>query len=200
MTTYVLVHGGNLSSDTWNRLAGKNEYSPGLRLGGKIWDTIIPSLQKEHHRVFAPTLQDEHSYSLSDHIDQICALIEEHQLKDIILVGASYGGLVITGVANRMKERIDLLVYLDAAFCEPGESLFDLLKKANLNPDTATGGQARAYKEKIAFDPQTIDIIPKLYVRCTKSSFAPVIPIRRNKATKSPNLLNTAFSLNLSSP
>ncbi len=41
MTAYVLVHGGNMTTDSWNELAKSNVYPPGGRLGGKIWDPII---------------------------------------------------------------------------------------------------------------------------------------------------------------
>ena len=174
MATFVLVHGGNLSADTWNRLAKRNDYPPGGHLGGKIWDTIISTLQADKHLVFAPTLLDEHRFNLSDHVEQICQLIIQNNLHEIILVGASYGGMVITGVADRMADRIRLLVYLDAALPEPGQSLFDLLTLGNLIPKTVTDDAAKAYVEKISFDQQRLRSLPKLYILCTESSFVSV--------------------------
>jgi pimeloyl-ACP methyl ester carboxylesterase len=179
MTTFVLVHGGNLSTDAWNKLAKRTDYPPGGHLGGKIWDTIVPTLQANNHRVFAPTLLDEYTFSLSDHVEQICQLIRQHNLNDIILVGASYGGMVITGVADRMADKIRLLVYLDAALPEPGQSLFDLLMLGNLIPSNVTGGSAKAYIEKLFFDQQRIRSLPKLYILCTESSFSSVTALAK---------------------
>ena len=124
MRDYVLVHGGNLSTDTWNNLTKRNDYPPGEHLGGKIWNQTATALEKKSHKVFAPTLLDEHNYNLSNHIEQICELIAEHKLKNIILVGASYGGMVITGVANKIPDKISLLVYLDIVvnYCIKTES------------------------------------------------------------------------------
>jgi hypothetical protein len=40
--TFVFVHGGNMSTDTWNKLARRDDYPPGGKLGGKVWNTVIP--------------------------------------------------------------------------------------------------------------------------------------------------------------
>ena len=74
---YVLIHGGNMSTETWNKLAKSNVYIPGCKLGGRVWDSIIPALKAHNYRVFAPTLKDEHSSNLTEHIEQICTLITE---------------------------------------------------------------------------------------------------------------------------
>jgi pimeloyl-ACP methyl ester carboxylesterase len=95
-----------MSTDTWNKLAGRNDYPPGGHLGGKVWDGIVAALTAHHYRVFAPTLEDEPTTDLTGHIEQICTLIAGNDLKDGILVGHSYGGMIITGVAARMPDRI----------------------------------------------------------------------------------------------
>ncbi|NGX35415.1 MAG: hypothetical protein K1000chlam1_00238 [Candidatus Anoxychlamydiales bacterium] len=69
MSDYVLVHGGNLSTDTWNNLTKRNDYPPGEHLGGKIWNQTVTALKKKSHKVFAPTLLEEHNYNLSNHQD-----------------------------------------------------------------------------------------------------------------------------------
>lgn len=56
--------------------------------------------------VFAPTLEDEYRCNLSGHIRQICELIFENGLWEVILVGHSYGGMVITGVADKIQETV----------------------------------------------------------------------------------------------
>src|SRR4030042_5296289 len=110
--TYVLVHGGNMSTETWNKLAKSNVYTPDGKMGGRVWDSIIPALKAHNYRVFAPTLKDEHSTNLTGHIEQICTLITENDLRDVILVGHSYGGMGITGVGAQKPDRRNALVYV----------------------------------------------------------------------------------------
>lgn len=175
MANYILVHGGDISTDTWNALTKTNDYPSGGRLGNKIWGHIVCDLETEGHRVFAPTLKDEHKYGLCDHIQQICDLINTNNLKNVILVGHSYGGMVITGVANKIAEKIAFLVYLDAALPESGQSLFDILTLGGLDPIKVVGGTPKAYMEKLQFDAQKIKPLPKVFIFCTESEFAPVI-------------------------
>lgn len=181
MADYLLVHGGKVSTDTWNFVAQKNEYPPGDQLGGEIWKNVTLNLQASGHRVFAPTLKDEHSYNLSEHIEQICALIIEHDLTNIILVGHSYGGMIITGVANKMAGRIKQLVYLDAALPDPGQSLFDILKLGGLDPVSVVGGAPKAYTEKLQFDVKNLEMLAKTYIYCTESEFKPVTNLAKQK-------------------
>ena len=125
--------------------------------------------------MFAPTLKDENTHGLSDHIAQICNLIIENDLRDFILVGHSYGGMIITGVANKMADKIVLLVYLDAALPNPGQSLFDILILANFAPVEVVRDTPKAYIEKLQFDPQKTKSLPKAFIFCTKSEYASVI-------------------------
>lgn len=179
---FVLVHGGNMSTDGWNRLVNKNVYPPGGRLGGKIWDTIIPTLQAHNYRVFAPTLKDEHIYNLTQHIEQICTLITENDLKDVILVAHSYGGMIITGVAAKMPERIKRLTYVDAALPDPGQSLFDIIVSGGRDPLSFDGLEAAPpYVEKLYFDPAKIKPLHKIYILCTQSEFAIVTKVAKKK-------------------
>jgi pimeloyl-ACP methyl ester carboxylesterase len=114
MAAYVLVHGA------WGG-------AHGLRL-------VRALLQKAGHTVFTPSLtgQGERSHlatpevNLSTHIQDVYNAIWYEDLSDIILVGHSYGGMVVTGVADRMPDRIKHLVYLDAFLPSDGQSLFDL--------------------------------------------------------------------------
>jgi pimeloyl-ACP methyl ester carboxylesterase len=186
MITYVLVHGGNMSTETWNKLAGSNDYSPGELLGGKIWNSIIPTLNASNHRVFAPTLKDEHISSLTEHIEQIYTLITENDLNDVILVGHSYGGMIITGVAAEMPDRISRLVYVDAALPDPGQSLFDIIVSSGRDPMSFVGLEpATPYVEKLQFDTENIKQLPKTYILCTESEFASVTSIARQKIADS---------------
>jgi pimeloyl-ACP methyl ester carboxylesterase len=172
VAVYVLVHGGNMSTDTWNRLSRTNAYRPGEHLGARYWDGTVSYLAAHGHRVFAPTLKDESTSSLTEYIEQVCGLILENDLKEIILVGHSYGGFVITGVADKMSQRIRNLVYLDSGLPDPGESLMDLLMKVYSGSDTANLPEpSPPYVEKIQFNPATIRNLTKTYIRCMKSEF-----------------------------
>lgn len=187
MATFVLVHGGNISTDTWNRLSNRNRYPPGGLLGGRCWDDTAAFLREHGHEVFAPDLADEHSHNLTDHIGQVCSLVEMQDLRTIILVGHSYGGMVITGAAGRMPKRIRRLVYIDAALPDPGQSLFDLFMVSGLDPLSFAGLEAaKAYMEKLQFDPRKIHAIPRTYVRCTKSDFTGVTAVAKEKIVKQP--------------
>jgi pimeloyl-ACP methyl ester carboxylesterase len=113
--TFVLVHG---SHD-----------------GGWIWHKLTPLLQNAGHAVFAPTLSGLSDRAhllpcgidLTTHITDIVNLVTFQDLTEVLLVGNSYAGMVITGVAAQIPERLRLLVYLDAYLPEDGQSEVDLL-------------------------------------------------------------------------
>jgi pimeloyl-ACP methyl ester carboxylesterase len=96
------------------------------------------------HEVFTPTHSGvgerahraDENITLETHIRDVEACITSEEIKDIILVGHSYGGMVITGLADRMADRIKALVYLDAFVPGDGESLIALLHQA-LEPPVA---------------------------------------------------------------
>jgi len=93
-------------------------------------------LRQEGHDVFTPTLTglDENealrgsagATNLDTHIGDICDLITVEDLNEVVLVPHSYGGMVATGVADRLHDRIAALVYLDAFVPGDGDSWFDL--------------------------------------------------------------------------
>jgi pimeloyl-ACP methyl ester carboxylesterase len=113
--TYVLVHGA------WN--------------GGWIWRPVAERLRARGHRVLAPTntglAERRHLLSrqitLETFVDDVALLLEAEELADVVLVGHSFGGNTISGVADRMPGRIRHLVYLDAMVLEGGVSPFDAL-------------------------------------------------------------------------
>ncbi len=183
MATFVLVHGGNISTDTWNRLSGRNTFPPGNLLGPHCWDGTAAYLREHDHEVFTPQLPDEHTHNLTDHIGRVCSLIRNEDLWNVLLVGHSYGGMVITGVAAALPKRVRRLVYVDAALPDPGQSLFDLFLQGDVDPLSFPGLEAAsAYVEKIRFDPKKIRPIAKTYIRCTKSEFSAVTRLSRKKA------------------
>jgi pimeloyl-ACP methyl ester carboxylesterase len=102
--------------------------------GGWYWDPIIPALTQAGHRVFAPTLSGleperfgTSNVNLSTHIEDVIRVVEANELDDVVLVGWSYGGMVITGAADRIAGRVQKLIYLDAQLPKPGEREWDLI-------------------------------------------------------------------------
>jgi len=101
-----------------------------------MWQRVAPLLRAAGHEVFTPSLtgigERAHLASpaveLSTHIADVLGTLEYEQLSGVVLVGHSYGGMVVTGVADRAPERVRALVYLDAFVPQPGQALIDLLR------------------------------------------------------------------------
>ena len=108
-STFVLIHGA------WQ--------------GASTWDLIVPKLQTAGHKVFAPVLtglgEDSHRLSpavdLGSHIDDVAGILERENLHGVTLVGHSYAGMVITGVAERESGRLSRLIYVDAFVPDSGQ-------------------------------------------------------------------------------
>jgi len=102
--------------------------------GGWDWKNVASGIEGAGHTAYRPTLTGLGSRahlatpttSLTTHIDDIVSLIEREKLEQIILVGHSYGGMVITGVADQVPRRIKRLVYIDAVLPQDGESMMQL--------------------------------------------------------------------------
>ena len=113
MATFVLVHGA------WH--------------GGWCWKRVAALLRQAGHEVFAPTLTGlgERAHLMSDaidlhtHIQDILGVLQWEELADVVLCGHSYGGMVISGVADRVPETLRSLVYLDAFVPDNGTCLMD---------------------------------------------------------------------------
>ena len=101
--------------------------------GGWGWKRLTPLLRRAGHEVFTPTLtglgERAHlagpAVDLETHIQDIVGVLETEELEDVLLLGHSYGGMVVTGAADRVPQRIARLVYLDAFVPENGRSLMD---------------------------------------------------------------------------
>lgn len=114
MATYVLVHGGGH--------------------GGWCYQSVARLLRSAGYDVYTPTLTGlgERSHLVSKDVNldvqitDVVNVLEFEDLHDVVLVGHSYGGMIITGVADRVTDRIGHLVYLDAANPENGQSLVDV--------------------------------------------------------------------------
>jgi pimeloyl-ACP methyl ester carboxylesterase len=183
MPAYVLVHGGNMSAETWNRFTiGEAVQTSDGRMGGRIWDPIVAALSDSGAQVFNPTLTDEHRADLTDHIDEVCSIMAAGDVHDVVLVGHSYGGMVITGAAARHPELVTGLVYVDAALPDPGQSLFDIIREGGVDPLSIDGLEAAPpYVERLDFDRTALTSIRKSYLLCTKSEFAFVTQVAEAK-------------------
>ena len=113
--TFVLVHGGFH--------------------GGWCWSRVASLLRARGHTVYTPTQtgcgERSHlmskSITLDTFVDDIANVLLWEDLHDVVLVGHSFGGIAVTGVADRMPERISRLIYLDVVILESGETLFGQL-------------------------------------------------------------------------
>jgi pimeloyl-ACP methyl ester carboxylesterase len=115
MKTFILVHGA------WH--------------GGWCWQRVAPILRLRGHEVLTPSLSGmgEHAHMLSaqitleTHVQDIVNLCERNEVKNAVLVGHSYGGLIITGAADRLhgSGRVTSMVYVDALVPESGQRWSD---------------------------------------------------------------------------
>jgi len=129
MATYVLVHGA---------------YQ-----GGWIWKPVVTRLRNAGHAVYAPTLDGcaERSHQLragitvSTHALEIAGLLLYEDLRDVVLVGTSSGGMVIQKASETVRDRIARLVFVDALALLPGERVDAIVKRPAPNKmgDFATG-------------------------------------------------------------
>jgi pimeloyl-ACP methyl ester carboxylesterase len=132
MTTFLLVHGA------WH--------------GGWCYKRVARLLRQAGHEVFTPTLtglgERAHlmnpAIDLDMHVQDVVGVIRYEELSDVVLCGHSYGGMVITGVAEQLLAQIRSLVYLDAFVPENGRSLFDYLpaeQSDQMRTDAARNGE-----------------------------------------------------------
>jgi len=114
MTTYVLVHGA------WG--------------GAHGFRRVRPLLAAHGHEVFTPSLTGigERSHlaspqvNLTTHIQDVVNVVWYEDLRDVVLLGFSYGGMVVTGAVSHLADRVRHLVYLDAFLPDDGQSLYDI--------------------------------------------------------------------------
>jgi pimeloyl-ACP methyl ester carboxylesterase len=118
MANFVLVHGA------WH--------------GGWKWRFVAPLLRRAGHDVHTVSLTglgdrahlSSREIDLELHVQDVVALLEMEDLREVVLVGHSYGGMVITGTAERCPERLRRIVYLDAFVPEDGKCLLDYVEAA----------------------------------------------------------------------
>jgi pimeloyl-ACP methyl ester carboxylesterase len=202
MTDFVLVHGA------WH--------------GAWCWKRILPGLQRTGHRAFAVSLtgtgERAHLLSpairLATHVEDVAAVIEAEELQGAVLVGHSYAGMVITGVADRLAAKLAHLVYLDASVPLPGESWSsphpDHVREARRKaiaetgaippPDPAIFGLAGddaawvarrqrphpggVYEDPLAFDAARIAALPRTFIDCHAPALETIAAGRQRAQTQ----------------
>ena len=147
MTTFVLVHGS---------------YQ-----GGWIWQRVAARLRALGHIVYAPTMAGcaERRHQLRPGIDtstyvaEVADLLFYEDLREVVLVGTSSGGMVVCGAAEAMRHRVGRLVLVDALALFNGERTRDIVKRATTTPVAVlASGPSREDAEKGLFadlDPET---------------------------------------------
>ncbi|MEP6661963.1 MAG: alpha/beta hydrolase [Acidimicrobiales bacterium] len=115
MATFVIVHGA------WG--------------GGWEWAAVARALRERGHDVFTPTLTGMGDRAhlagphvgLDTHVDDVVSVLEFEDLRDVVLCGHSSGGMAVSGAADRVADRVRLVVYIDALVPEDGQSALELL-------------------------------------------------------------------------
>lgn len=137
--TYVIVHGGFGGAHAMKGLGEQIEAA-----GHKVYRPSLTGLGDRSH-LSSPEIR------LETHINDIVNIILYESLDDIVLVGHSYGGMVITGVIDRVPDRIARVVYSEGVIPRDGESFVDIHAPARLRlPKVSRGGFA--YHPK--YDPE----------------------------------------------
>ncbi|MEO7337506.1 MAG: alpha/beta fold hydrolase [Caldimonas sp.] len=202
MTAFVLVHGA------WH--------------GAWCWRRVLPPLWTEGHRAFAVSLSGvgerahvpASSVTLQVHIDDIVNVIEAEELHDVVLVGHSYAGMLITGAVGRIARRLSRLIYVDAIVPHPGEAWSRSHSEATRAerrriiaatgmlppPDPSlyglegadadwvarrqTAQPGRLYDEELEFDSESVSTIPRTFISCVKPALQTIEASRHRARTE----------------
>lgn len=173
--------------------------------GGWYWQKVRPLLQAANHDVFTPTLTGlgervhlaRPDTDLDAHIEDIVNVLVYEDLRNVVLVGHSYGGMVIRGVAEREPERLARLAYLDGFVPDDGDRVLDYrhpafqpdcveragahdgwriptLDAADEDPEIVAWEAGRTVPHPLATFQQPIrlsnhdaDRLPSVYIHCT---------------------------------
>jgi pimeloyl-ACP methyl ester carboxylesterase len=183
MATFVVAHGAWSAGWAWKKMR------PLMRAAGHEFYTPTYTGIGERSHLASPEID------LDTHITDIVNILDFEELQDVVLIGHSYGGMVATGIADRARERVAKLIYLDAFVPEDGQSLFDLTDHAArhradavdgwrvtpnpMPPDTAQADLAWATPKRVYQPVHTLDrplrltrgplTLPRQYILCTRS-------------------------------
>lgn len=170
--TFVIVHGATAGGWEWKRTGNFL-----LEDGHTVYRATLTGLGERYH-LSTPDVD------LETHINDVVNLILFEDLHDVVLSGHSYGGMVITGVINRIPDRIKHVIYLDAAVPEDGESLWDMFGgkppadnprfkdgmmqtpwvTAETKPPHNTPQSIKTFSQPVAYDNPAAKALPVTYV------------------------------------
>jgi pimeloyl-ACP methyl ester carboxylesterase len=150
--------------------------------GGWCWKKVTPLLNNNGNSVYTPTLTGlgERSHlasrdiELDTHIRDIIQVLEYEDLDEVVLVGHSYGGLVVGGVSDKVPERIKRLVYLDGYIPEDNKSAFDVI------PGLEGVYKDRALKEEgrqwlvAPYEPEVWGVTDPIDIKWMKARLSPM--------------------------
>lgn len=179
MARFVLVHGAWHGGWCWRRVADL------LRAAGhEVWTPTLTGLGERAH-LAADTI------NLSTHVQDIRAALEWEELENVILVGHSYGGMVITGVAEQVPERMARLIYLDAFVPKDGESVMAMLTPefgTMLREATARGPRPGVPHTDFfgVFDPDDVEWLNRRLTAHPSKSFTEKLVAPQNRAATLP--------------
>ncbi len=162
MATFVLLHGA---------------YQ-----GGWIWNPVAERLRQQGHLVFAPTLdgcaerapQVRAGITTESHAKEIAGLLFYSDLKDVVLVGTSTGGMVMARTAETARERVARVVFADALALLDGEKVPDIVKRPTaVNTELTTGPSQHDFETRLFAD---LDPATRKWAieRCTPHPIAPL--------------------------
>jgi pimeloyl-ACP methyl ester carboxylesterase len=185
--------------------------------GAWCWARVRPALERAGHAVVAVPLTGvgERAHQLSPevtlvtHVEDVVTAVRDAGCSGAVLVGHSYGGLVVTGAADRLGERVGRLVYVDAVVPTPGRSWADCIppeardqrraliaRHGHIPPPPAsaygltgedaawveqrqTPHPAGVFEEPLSFDADRWAARPRTYVDCTAPALTTIEPSRR---------------------
>ncbi|HEX7797828.1 MAG TPA: alpha/beta hydrolase [Vicinamibacterales bacterium] len=121
---------------------------------GATWDLVAPLLRSSGRQVVVATLTGlgpqagplSESITLATHVHDIVSLLEREDLRNVVLVGHSYAGMVVTGVAEHARDRIGHLVYVDALVPEHGQAAMDILPVPTQNTFRTLASQGGGWR------------------------------------------------------
>ena len=162
MTTFVLLHGA---------------YQ-----GGWIFNLVAERLRAQGHLVFAPTLdgcaERKHEVragiTTESHAEEVAALLFYQDLKDVVLVGTSTGGMVMARAAERARERVARVVFADALALFDGEGVPQIVQRPTaVNTELTTGPSRHDFETRLFAD---LDPAVRGWAleRCTPHPIAPL--------------------------